>query len=372
MSNFPNLDHIKTEALQNILSSPQILSGKTPNAATKLALHETLHTPTNLIGSPHRVRPKTPSTNHSTNSHQSHQSSAHPENEEKPIVFGQNDRDATDSELEITDCDENDETYLQDIQNLNELTQLKDDLINDEDNNLNGANNFTPNLQNTPTQNLNVSTPTQPLNLAAGQTNFLQQALLALKSNQNSENVHPAVSASSKPNLPPAAVAAALTSRLNLQNQVNANLLSQISQPAQPNIPPAVNPAVNLQTLIPPVHDPELDAAKTQIERSFAHLKRKREPEPEEEEEDNRPHVKKPLNAFMLFMKEQRQKVVNECTLKESAAINQILGRKWHNLSKEEQQKYYDQARKAREEHLAKFPELGILGQIFLLVLGLF
>lgn len=42
----------------------------------------------------------------------------------------------------------------------------------------------------------------------------------------------------------------------------------------------------------------------------------------------DRPYVKKPLNAFMLYMKEQRAKVVAECTLKESAAINQILGRK--------------------------------------------
>ena len=29
----------------------------------------------------------------------------------------------------------------------------------------------------------------------------------------------------------------------------------------------------------------------------------------------------------MLFMKEQRAKVIQECTLKESAAINQILGK---------------------------------------------
>lgn len=41
-----------------------------------------------------------------------------------------------------------------------------------------------------------------------------------------------------------------------------------------------------------------------------------------------REYVKKPLNAFMLFMKEKRQRVIEECTLKESAAINQILGRK--------------------------------------------
>ena len=40
------------------------------------------------------------------------------------------------------------------------------------------------------------------------------------------------------------------------------------------------------------------------------------------------PHIKKPLNAFMLYMKEMRPKIVAECTLKESAAINQILGRR--------------------------------------------
>lgn len=39
-------------------------------------------------------------------------------------------------------------------------------------------------------------------------------------------------------------------------------------------------------------------------------------------------HIKKPLNAFMLYMKEMRSVVQAECTLKESAAINQILGKR--------------------------------------------
>ena len=42
---------------------------------------------------------------------------------------------------------------------------------------------------------------------------------------------------------------------------------------------------------------------------------------------EKKPHIKKPLNAFMLFMKEKRADVIKECTLKESAAINQILGK---------------------------------------------
>lgn len=69
-----------------------------------------------------------------------------------------------------------------------------------------------------------------------------------------------------------------------------------------------------------------------------------------------RPVVKKPLNAFMLFMKEMRQKVIDECTLKESAAINQILGRKWHALDKAEQAKYYEMARKEKELHMQLYP----------------
>ena len=48
-----------------------------------------------------------------------------------------------------------------------------------------------------------------------------------------------------------------------------------------------------------------------------------------------KPHIKKPLNAFMLFMREQRAQVVQECTLRESAAINQILGRKVRLLEEE-------------------------------------
>uniref|UniRef100_A0A336MSU1 dTCF n=1 Tax=Culicoides sonorensis TaxID=179676 RepID=A0A336MSU1_CULSO len=64
--------------------------------------------------------------------------------------------------------------------------------------------------------------------------------------------------------------------------------------------------------------------------------------------EKKKPHIKKPLNAFMLYMKEMRAKVVAECTLKESAAINQILGRK---------AKYYELARRERQLHMQMYPD---------------
>ncbi|XP_045465005.1 protein pangolin, isoforms A/H/I/S isoform X7 [Harmonia axyridis] len=77
---------------------------------------------------------------------------------------------------------------------------------------------------------------------------------------------------------------------------------------------------------------------------------------PETNGEKKKPHIKKPLNAFMLYMKEMRAKVVAECTLKESAAINQILGRRWHSLSREEQAKYYEKARQERQLHMQLYP----------------
>jgi len=67
-------------------------------------------------------------------------------------------------------------------------------------------------------------------------------------------------------------------------------------------------------------------------------------------------HVKKPLNAFMLYMKEMRPKIAAECTLKESAAINQILGKRWHALDRSEQAKYYEMARKERALHMQLYP----------------
>lgn len=48
----------------------------------------------------------------------------------------------------------------------------------------------------------------------------------------------------------------------------------------------------------------------------------------QEKEDAKKPHIKKPLNAFMLYMREERPKVVAQCKVKESATINQILGQR--------------------------------------------
>ena len=60
----------------------------------------------------------------------------------------------------------------------------------------------------------------------------------------------------------------------------------------------------------------------------------------------------KPTFAFCFHFGQ----VVAECTLKESAAINQILGRRWHALDRTDQAKYYEMARRERAVHMQKYP----------------
>ncbi|EFO86409.1 CRE-POP-1 protein [Caenorhabditis remanei] len=70
-------------------------------------------------------------------------------------------------------------------------------------------------------------------------------------------------------------------------------------------------------------------------------------------------HIKKPLNAFMWFMKENRKALLEEIgnNEKQSAELNKELGKRWHDLPKEEQQKYFEMAKKDRETHKEKYPQ---------------
>lgn len=56
----------------------------------------------------------------------------------------------------------------------------------------------------------------------------------------------------------------------------------------------------------------------------YTHRKRKRK----DQEHDDQPYIKKPLNAFMLFMKEQRPNVVADLNITDSATVNTIMGQR--------------------------------------------
>ncbi|XP_075907339.1 transcription factor 7-like 1-B [Nelusetta ayraudi] len=68
------------------------------------------------------------------------------------------------------------------------------------------------------------------------------------------------------------------------------------------------------------------------------------------------PYIKKPINAFMIFRKEQRVTVMEDLKNRDSAALNAVLGKMWRSLSKEEQAVYYEKARMEKELHSQQHP----------------
>ncbi|XP_029023985.1 transcription factor 7-like 1-B [Betta splendens] len=129
---------------------------------------------------------------------------------------------------------------------------------------------------------------------------------------------------------------------------MNASMSSLVSSSFSPRLVSTPQPSVP-HPAIPTAVKQEPGSSSSQPGKSTPDAQRERE-------DDRRPHIKKPLNAFMLYMREERPKVVAQCKVKESATINQILGQRWHSLSKEEQAKYYEMARKERLLHSKLYP----------------
>lgn len=129
---------------------------------------------------------------------------------------------------------------------------------------------------------------------------------------------------------------------------MNASMSSLVSSSFSPRLVPPQS-SVPRPNVVQTSIKQEPGSSSSQPGRSMSEVQ-------QDKEDEKKPHIKKPLNAFMLYMREERPKVVSQCKVKESATINQILGQRWHSLSKEEQSKYYELARKERLLHSKLYP----------------
>ncbi|XP_061700329.1 transcription factor 7-like 1-A [Syngnathoides biaculeatus] len=75
------------------------------------------------------------------------------------------------------------------------------------------------------------------------------------------------------------------------------------------------------------------------------------------QQDGDRPYIKKPPNAFMLFRKEQSPNVVSQFNITNSAVVNKILGKMWKSLPKKLQAKYYQQAEEHKVLHSLQHPD---------------
>uniref|UniRef100_A0AC35U1Q3 HMG box domain-containing protein n=1 Tax=Rhabditophanes sp. KR3021 TaxID=114890 RepID=A0AC35U1Q3_9BILA len=72
-----------------------------------------------------------------------------------------------------------------------------------------------------------------------------------------------------------------------------------------------------------------------------------------------KPYIKKPPNAFMLYMQDTRAtiKEEDEHKDKQSSQINSELAKRWRSLNRAEQQKYFDMSKDVKEKHAIEHPD---------------
>lgn len=72
----------------------------------------------------------------------------------------------------------------------------------------------------------------------------------------------------------------------------------------------------------------------------------------------NRPpdHIKRPMNAFMVWSKQRRKELAQENPRMHNSELSKRLGAEWKALSDAEKRPYIDEAKKIREQHMADHP----------------
>lgn len=67
-------------------------------------------------------------------------------------------------------------------------------------------------------------------------------------------------------------------------------------------------------------------------------------------------HIKRPMNAFMVWSKQRRKELAQENPRMHNSELSKRLGAEWKALSDAEKRPYIDEAKKIREQHMLDHP----------------
>ncbi|CAL2050794.1 unnamed protein product [Caenorhabditis brenneri] len=129
------------------------------------------------------------------------------------------------------------------------------------------------------------------------------------------------------------------------------------SQPSSASVTSSVNSAFRSPVKIEPKDDYEQPAMKEQIEVKPQVFPLAKERRRSKTSTTNEPHVRRPMNAFMIFSKRHRPLVHQKYPNQDNRTVSKILGEWWYSLQPDQKAEYHKLATQVKEAHFKAHPD---------------